>query len=201
MIRTLQLLAFSILLVCSAQAQTPAADAQKEVSDTINQVKTIVSTNAGKLNPAELDKKIEDVLLPKFDFEQMSKSSLGAGWKKATPEQQQEFIKLFTSLLSHSYLEKIRKNIEKSEVTFHPTTINDEGRIIVHCNVVADGQSVSIDYRIYKKDTGYKVYDVMVENIGLVSNYRSEFSGLLDQGNFEALLKKLREQVAKVSAG
>ena len=200
MTRLVKLFFLSLLFIGSVQAQTisgPAAE--KEVSDTINEVKTIVASNQGKLSEKELDKKIEAVLLPKFDFEQMSKSSLGAGWKKATPEQQSEFIKLFTSLLSHSYLEKIRKNIETSEVKFHPSTVKED-RVVVHCNVVADGQSLSIDYRIYLKDGAYKVYDVMVENIGLVSNYRSEFSGLLDKGDFESVLKKLREQVAKVTA-
>jgi phospholipid transport system substrate-binding protein len=200
MARLIKLFLISLVFLGTAQAQTlSGADAEKEVSDTIKSVKTIVSENNGKLSGPELDKKIENVLLPKFDFEQMSKSSLGAGWKKATPEQQQEFIKLFTSLLSHSYLEKIRKNIEKSEVTFFPTTVKDD-RIIVHCRVVADGQSISIDYRIYLKEGKYKVYDVMVENIGLVSNYRSEFAGLLDKGDFESVLVKLREQVAKVTA-
>jgi len=199
MTRLIKYLLISFFLIGTSQAQAiSGVDAQKEVSDTVKAVKEIVSNNNGQLNEKELDKKIETVLLPKFDFEQMSKSSLGAGWKKANPEQQAEFIKLFTSLLSHSYLEKIRKNIEKSEVSFHPTTVKDD-RVIVHSNVVADGQSVSIDYRIYQKDGAYKVYDVMVENIGLVSNYRSEFAGILDSGNFEALLKKLREQVAKVA--
>jgi len=196
----LKLLALSLLIAGTTLAQTiSGAEAEKEVADTIKEVKTIVLNNNGKLSEVELDKKIEAVLLPKFDFEQMSKSSLGAGWKKATPAQQSEFIKLFTSLLSHSYLEKIRKNIEKSEVKFHPTTVKED-RVIVHCNVVSDGQNLSIDYRIYFKENAYKVYDVMVENIGLVSNYRSEFAGLLDKGDFEALLNKLRAQVAKVEA-
>lgn len=198
--RIVQLILLSLLLIGSAQAQLISGKAaEKEVSDTINKVKSIVTSNQGKLSEKELDQKIEAILLPKFDFEQMSKSSLGASWKKATPEQQLEFVRLFTSLLSHSYLEKIRKNIESSEVKFLPTTVKED-RVIVHCNVVADGQSLAIDYRIYLKDDAYKVYDVMVENIGLVSNYRSEFSGLLDKGDFESVLKKLREQVAKVAA-
>jgi phospholipid transport system substrate-binding protein len=189
------LLSLSLASTALAQAVS-GADAQKEVKATIDEVKSIVSENNGKLSEAALDEKIESVLLPKFDFDQMSKSSLGSGWKKASPEQQVEFVKLFTTLLAHSYLEKIRKNIEKSEVTFSPTTVKED-RVIVHCRVLADGQSIAIDYRIYLKDGKYKVYDVLVENIGLVSNYRSEFSGLLDSGDFESLLKKLREQVSK----
>lgn len=200
MIRLLKLILISLLFITNAQAQTlSGVEAEKEVSDTIKQVKEIVAKNSGQLSESALDKRIEEVLLPKFDFEQMSKSSLGAGWKKATAEQQKEFITLFTSLLSHSYLEKIRKNIEKSEITFQPTTVKED-RVVVHCRVTSDGQSISIDYRIYMKDGAYKVYDVMVENIGLVSNYRSEFTGLLDKGDFNSLLTRLREQVAKASS-
>ncbi len=190
-------LAFTSLLSSPVFALS-GKDAEDAVSNTIKEVKSIVAQNKGKLPEAEIDKKIETVLLPNFDFEQMSKSSLGSGWKKATPAEQQEFVKLFTTLLSRSYLAKIRKNVETSDVSFQPTTVKED-RVIVHSRVNSDGQDISIDYRMYEKESRFRVYDVIVENVGLVSNYRSEFAGMLDSGDFPALLNKLREQVEKTN--
>ncbi len=185
------------LLAGNAFAGTVSAkEAEDRVRSTVDEVKRIVAAEKGKLSPKELDKKIEAILLPDFDFELMSRSCLGASWKKATPEQQTEFVSLFTSLLARSYLEKIRKNIEKATVTILPSQVKED-RVVVRSRVTSDGNDIQVDYRIYQKDGKYLVYDVMVENVGLVSNYRSEFASILDSGDFSSLLVKLRTQTAK----
>lgn len=193
----------ALLLLASvgtASAEISAPEAENIVRSTIDEVKKIVADEKGKISDTELDKKIEKVLLPNFDFEQMSKSCLGASWKKGTPEQQKEFVSLFSTLLAKSYLAKIRKNVEKSEVTILPSVVKED-RLEVRSKIKSDGEEIAVNYRIYQKDGKYLVYDVIVENVGLVSNYRSEFASILDGTNFEGLLKRLREQTAKAVQG
>lgn len=197
MIRTVKSLfvicAFFLLAAPSFAAPRPA---EEEVRVTIEQVRGVVKAQKASLTEEQLDKKLEEILLPIFDFTEMSRSSLGANWKKATADQQSEFVKLFSSLLSHSYLAKIRKNIENSEVTFLPS-IPKEDRIVVRTKIATDDQEIAADYRMYQKDGKWQIYDVLVENVGLVSNYRNEFSSILARQDFPALLDRLRSQIAK----
>lgn len=171
--------------------------AENAVRDTIAQVKEIVKNKKGVLSESALDKEIEKVLLPRFDFELMARSSLGSGWRKANESEQREFVEVFTSLLSKSYLAKIRKNVENATVTLLPSTVKDD-RVVVRSKVKTADQEVAIDYRIYLKDGQYRVYDVLVENVGLVSNYRSEFSSILDKSTFQELIARLKEKNEKL---
>jgi phospholipid transport system substrate-binding protein len=171
--------------------------AENAVRDTIAQVKEIVKDKKGVLSESALDKEIEKVLLPRFDFELMARSSLGSGWRKANESEQREFVEVFTSLLSKSYLAKIRKNVENATVTLLPSTVKDD-RVVVRSKVKTADQEVAIDYRIYLKDGQYRVYDVLVENVGLVSNYRSEFSSILDKSTFQELIARLKEKNEKL---
>lgn len=194
------LLIFCLALMLPLSAYSQAMDnvaAEKAVSDTISAVKLLVKDKKGVLSESALDKEIEKVLLPRFDFELMARSSLGAGWRKANEAEQQEFVEVFTSLLSKSYLAKIRKNVENATVTLLPSTIKDD-RIVVRSKVKSEDQEVAIDYRIYLKDGQYRVYDVLVENVGLVSNYRSEFASILDNSTFQELIARLKEKNAKL---
>jgi len=196
-LRSLLIVPAIVMISSLAFAEAVSAPiAEKTVKDTVDQVKAIVAKDKSSLSEIELDKKIEKILLPKFDFEMMARSCLGANWKKATPAEQEEFVRLFTTLLSKSYLAKIRKNIETATVTLLPSAIKED-RVVVRSRVKSDDQEIGVDYRIYTKAGEYLVYDVLVENVGLVSNYRSEFSSILDSGNFEKLLAKLRTQTAK----
>ena len=183
-----------LFLAPGAAAETlDAASAQRQVRETIDKLKDIVSTNKDRLSPQEIDDQIRDILLPVFDFEAMSKSSLGTNWKKASAAQQQDFVSVFSQLLCSSYLSKIRKSLESSVVSYLPAQVNDD-RVVVRTKVKAEGETISIDYRAYQKDEKWRVYDVVIENVGLVSNYRSEFNSMLEKESFDSVLAKLRER-------
>jgi phospholipid transport system substrate-binding protein len=176
------------LFNASADNGTDAVGAVRVVMD---QVKTVVQQN--KANPSAADNKIKEILVPVFDFDELSRSCLGANWNKGTPAQQQEFIKLFSELLSRTYLQKIRKNIETSEVTYLDPTLKED-RVTVKTVIDNGGEIFHIDYRLLKTEK-WKVYDIMVENVGLVTNYRSEFSSVVRKDGFDGLLNQLRTKV------
>ena len=127
----------------------------------------------------------------------MSKRCLGANWPKASPAEQEDFVTLFSDLLARNYLKQIRENAAQSEFTVGGGSQEAE-RALVRTKVKYDGDNISIDYRLLlEKGTHWKVYDVIIENIGLVSNYRNEFANIIKKEGMSGLLAKLREKKLK----
>jgi phospholipid transport system substrate-binding protein len=136
-----------------------------------------------------------------FDFEEMGKRALGRPWKDLAPEKRQEFLRLFKQLLFNIYVSRI-----EAKTTSTTTTLYDGERIegryaLVKTRVVGRTQAdIEIDYRLLLDGGQWKVYDVVVEGISLVGNYREQFSSILSNDSFEGLLKLLREKVAAQSS-
>lgn len=177
--------------VTIAQAIAPGS----RVSAVIETVKNEVEKGRSALSKEALDDKLKELIFPIFDFREMSRRSLGTNWKLATPQEQKEFVDLFSELLAKSYLEKIKSNIEGSKFAIKGETVS--GKVaLVKTVVFADGDDVTIDYRMRLKDSEWKIYDVIVQNIGLVSNYRSEFSDIVRKDKIAGLIKRLKEKTA-----
>lgn len=177
-------------LTASAQSSSAA----ETVKTTVEKVKAAVASGKNTMNPEQLDAKLKEIITPAFDFREMAKRSLGANWNTATPVQQDEYVDLFSDLLARNYLKKIRENVESGKFSVTGELGTPENPTIKTHFVSADNETVSIDYRLYKKDGQWKAYDVVIENIGLVSNYRSEFAGIIRKEKMEGLLKRLREK-------
>ncbi len=187
-------MAFNINLL--AEVKTDPTGALNEVKSTIDEVVKVVEELPGEDKTAARREKLRLVINPRFDFAEMAKRSLGAAWNDCTPEEQGEFVKIFSNLLAKTYLERI-ENIKPGMVKFdgeesHPP------KSVVKTSVQHKGDTFPIDYRLYNKDGEWKVYDVIIENIGLVSNYRNEFAGIIRKEKFSGLMEKLR---AKGSQG
>jgi phospholipid transport system substrate-binding protein len=136
-----------------------------------------------------------------FDFNEMAKRALGRPWKEISQEEQQEFVRLFKQLLFNTYVRRI-------EATAAPTTSTRydgetiEGRFaVVKTRVTSVNQpDFQIEYRLLVNGEEWKVYDILIEGISLVSNYRQQFSSILNNESFENLLKRLKEKVETQSA-
>ncbi len=192
---------FAIIFAnCPVHAEKqPVTAAGKTVISTVDIVRQTVTASANKLAAAELDEKLKSIIYPVFNFDEMSKRCLGAYWPKTPPEKRQEFVSLFSDLLARNYLKKIRDNVAKSEVTLVEDSAQD-GKAMVRTIVSSEGQSAAIDYRLRDENGAWRIYDVVIENIGLVSNYRSEFAGIIERSGFDGLLAKLREKNAAAEA-
>ncbi|HMO18802.1 MAG TPA: ABC transporter substrate-binding protein [Oligoflexia bacterium] len=188
------LIAAVVLPIFTLSVQAESAGAGKTVETTVNQVKSTVTELSGKLGPKELDEKLKTIITPVFDFEEMSRRCLGVNWNNATKEEQKEFTSLFAELLARSYLKQIRDNAKDSEFTL--ASAREEGRrAIVQTLVKTPKETIKLDYRLYQKGGNWKVYDVIIENIGLVSNYRSEFGGIITKEGIKGLIQQLRTKV------
>lgn len=188
---------FSLCMVSSAFAQ---GQASQVIVDVVKDVKSTVAQSASK-DSLELDAKLKAVIGKVFDFREMSRRSLAKYWKQATPQQQKDFTSLFSDLLSKNYLKKIRENISESELILKGEQTAGKNKAVVKTDIeVSDGRKAAINYRMRLKKSGWKVYDVIIENIGLVSNYRSEFAGIVQKNGIDGLITKLREKAEKMSS-
>lgn len=129
-----------------------------------------------------------------FDEVEFSKRTLARNWNKFTPSQRTEFISLFEQVLEKTYIDKIL-DYHSEKVVFYKETMVAEGLAEVQSKVITSSKEIPIFYRMIQKDGKWKVYDVVVENVSLVQNYRSQFNEILAGGTPEQLLETLRKKV------
>ena len=145
---------------------------------------------AGKKAKAQ---KIEATADALFDFVELSKRTLGLDWNKLTPDQRREFVQLFKGVLRNAYIDKIAAYTNE-QVNFTKEVPLTETTVEVQSMVVTKGSQVSINYRVIKEENGWKVYDVVIEGVSLVSNYRTQFREILGNNPPEKLLETLRKK-------
>jgi len=138
---------------------------------------------------------ILDVVSNYFNFDEMSKRSLGDHWKQQSPENLQQFAKLFKKLLFNTYLDRMENYHD--EKTFYDSQKVDDGLASVKTHFLHQDENISIDYRLHKEEGQWKVYDVVVEGISYVDNYRSQIASILAHQSFDSLLSMLRQKVER----
>jgi phospholipid transport system substrate-binding protein len=131
-----------------------------------------------------------------FNFEEMGKRALGRPWKDQPTEKRQEFIKLFKQLLFNTYINRVESYTGSNEhIAYDSENIDGEYAIVKTHVMLQSNQNVQIDYRLRLENGQWKVYDVVVEGISFVDNYRGQFASILANESFDGLLKKLRDKV------
>ncbi len=141
-------------------------------------------------------RQIEAVLDGFFDFKQFSLRSLGRNWRNLDNTQQDEFVGLFKELLRKTYLDRVGEYAGQT-VTYEKETALGKGRAEVQTLVAGGPKEIQVHYRLYRNEGKWLVYDVVIEHVSLVSNYRSQFKGLLNTGSPEKMLECLRQKVEK----
>jgi phospholipid transport system substrate-binding protein len=138
--------------------------------------------------------KIRSIINEIFDYTELSRRTLGRDWGKFKPEQQQEFVKLFSDLLEKTYADRLL-SYSNEKVIFDKENMLNEGQAEVFSNVLtADGKKIPLDYRLIAKEGKWLVYDVIIEGISMVRNYRDQFRDILAKNPPEHVLKVLRDR-------
>ncbi|MDA8084465.1 MAG: ABC transporter substrate-binding protein [Nitrospiraceae bacterium] len=140
--------------------------------------------------------KIREISKKMFDFNELSKRTLSNHWRKLNPEQQQEFVRLYTSLLEDAYADKIL-SYTNEKITFSREIMLSDRIAEVQSIVQRRTAEIPIYYRVMLKDGAWRVYDVVIEGVSLINNYRSQFREILLKDTPEALLQTLRKKVGK----
>jgi phospholipid transport system substrate-binding protein len=171
-----------------------AGEATEAVRSTINEVTRILQDEEMK-KPARADERrklLERVIGDRFSYEEMSKRSLGAHWNRLSPAERQEFVQLFQQLLSSSYAGKV-EGYSGEQIAYVNERLQD-GYAEVRTKVLSGKTEIPLDYRMLQIDGNWRVYDVVVDGVSLVSNYRGQFAKILRNSSYADLVEKLRKK-------
>ncbi len=139
--------------------------------------------------------RLEEVIGNRFDYAEMAKRALGAEWKKRQGSEQQEFVQLFTALLARSYVDKIEGYTGEQIEYINERRKEDYAE--VKTLVISGKAEIPLNYRLLKSSSEWRVYDVVVDGVSLVRNYRGQFSKVIRSSSYEELVIKLKEKVNK----
>ncbi len=176
--------------------QVDAATPKETVETEVNKVLTTLSdpTFQGKPRSAKINE-VGKIITEVFDFQELSKRTLGRNWKKLSAEQQTEFVDLFRQLLEGVYADRLLAYSDQ-KVIFDKEIMLKKGRAEVQSYIVmADGKRTPLFYRLTDKSGQWKVYDLIIEGVSLVKNYRTQFRDILASGSPDKLIQILRDKV------
>jgi phospholipid transport system substrate-binding protein len=194
------------LLAALAAADTYAADTRTPTQVVRETADTLTARIDGRqemlaANPSELYKLVGDVFLPVFDTDYSGRLVLGKHWRTATPAQRQEFIDTFYDFLLRSYARYVLR-FEKDKVRF----LRDSGappdpkRTVVKTEMLlADGTKLPVYYSLHETPAGWRAFDVRIEGISYVQNYRNQFSAEIGAKGIDAVIARLKADAAKVT--
>jgi phospholipid transport system substrate-binding protein len=128
-----------------------------------------------------------------FDFEETARRALGRHWQSRTPAERQEFVKLFSELLEHAYISKIDQYHGEKILYLSETAEGDQATVKTKIQT-PKGTELPVDYRMHRADSRWLVYDVIIEGVSLVSNYRTQFNKIIQSASYEELLQKLKSR-------
>ena len=144
------------------------------------------------------------VLEGHFDFAEMSRSALGYHWRKLTPQQRDEFTSLFKAFIEDAYLSKIQ-DYKGQDVQFTRERSLEPGYVEIDSRIVQSGKSpIPVNYLLEQKDGGWMIYDVTVDAISIIANYRNQFNRVINEQGFPKLMSDLRakqQQLASLLGG
>ncbi|MEJ2695889.1 MAG: ABC transporter substrate-binding protein [Candidatus Sulfobium sp.] len=140
--------------------------------------------------------KILEIVSKIFDFREMAKRSMGIYWRRRTPEERKEFVPLYKDLLNATYMRKVEKYTNE-KIVYTDESIEGDYAVVRTRVITKTGTEIPLDYRLMKKDGRWVVYDVVIEGVSLVNNYRSQFSQIIRSDSYEELVKKLKKKTMK----
>ncbi len=144
-------------------------------------------------HPERIRALVEDIVLPHFDFERMSRLVLGRYWRSATPEQRRRFVKAFRNLLVRTYASALLEYSDQ-RITYGPVRGGSD-EVTVHTEVAQPGGlPIPIDYRLYRKGGRWRAFDVIIDGVSLVANYRSTFSQAIRKEGLDALIRRIEQE-------
>ncbi len=186
--------AFAVLIAATAQASiAPDVLARNTTNEVIQIVKQDADIKNGQAS--KVLSLVETKILPHFDFEHMVKLAVARNWNVATPEQQSRLIEEFRALLVRTYSASL-SSVAQYKIDFKPLrTNNGDTDVIVNSEVSKPGAPpITIDYRMEKKGDAWKVYDVLVDNVSLVTVYRNTFNSEVRKGGIDGLIATLAKR-------
>jgi phospholipid transport system substrate-binding protein len=197
----LTLTAAIVLCLAPSRLVTPAwaDDPMPVVKNTVDQALQVLRDNQTPL--AQRQDKLRQIVAETFDFTEMAKSALGYHWKQLSPAQQQEFTNAFVAFIEDSYLSKIN-DYRGQQVAFLRSSNDGPQYAQVNTDIVQPGgkDSIHVNYRLLQEGGTWKIYDVTVDAISIIANYRNQFNRVMNNSGYDTLIRDLKSKQAALAA-
>lgn len=185
-----------VMLVLTTTPAFAASGPKAQVEETVEAVIALLKDKS--LERDTRRDKIRKLIYARFDFQLMSQRTLSTNWKKASAEQKDRFVQLFSELLEWSYISRIEAYTnEKVEYLGEKIKKN---RAQVDTFILSGGTEIPLNYRLINKGDEWFVYDVIIEQISLISNYRSSYRTIVKNDGIDGLLVQMEQKIAELKA-
>ena len=196
-----QILALTMMTVIALfvfPLHVTAGTPQHTIEAQVNKVLDVLREPAseGESGKKAKEEKIWSIFDDIFDYTELSKRALSRNWKKLSGDQQKEFEDLFRKLLGNVYMDRILA-YKDEKVLFHKESMLSDHKAEVQSKILTGTKEIPMNYRMIAKNDQWKVYDVIIEGVSMVKNYRSQFNNILTKKPPEELLEILRKKVGK----
>ena len=192
------LCSLSISICLPTQASASVTDEVKRVVDEV--VRIVANPELNKpQKEAQRRQMLRTTISRIFDFAEMAQRSLATHWKERTPGERKEFVSLFQTLLENSYSGKI-EGYHNEKIVYLGESVDGDHAEVKSKVIAPKGDEYSLDYRLANKGGKWMVYDVVIEGVSLVSNYRGQFNRIINSQGYPGLLKKLRAKSEEIKA-
>ena len=191
-----QLAVFRVFLFMLLSLPVHAGVPMDTVQANVNKVLEVLRDPKLKAESAKDAKKekLRHIYDGLFDKVELSRRTLAQNWNKLNPAQREEFVQLFRQVLEKAYIDKILAYIDE-KVVFDRESMLSGNQAEIQTTIITSSKKIPIFYRVILKDGEWKVYDVVIENVSLTSNYRTQFNDILAKNTPEQLLEILRKKV------
>lgn len=172
-----------------AEAGAPTDQLRAQIDRVLKTVEDPELKKEGKAG--ERREAVRRIAAETFDFTEMSKRALARHWQPRTPAEREEFVKLFTDLLERAYVSRI-ESFGGEQIAFNGDTIEGESAIVRTKIITKQGTDVPVDYRMLKRNDRWLVYDVVIEGVGLINNYRTQFNKIIQTSSYPSLVDRMK---------
>lgn len=179
----------------SAQSSGPLEVLQGHIDQIIDILKD-PQYQDGVQNQEQM-KKMWGVINQAFDFGEIAKRSLSRNWRRFTPRQRKEFSNLFSEFLGNVYLGRIQGNYKDEKVLYNSQNFLTDSKAQVKTTILRAGMEIPALYNMHKDDGAWRIYDVKIEGVSLVKNYRSQFRQVLQKKSPDQLIELIKKKIAK----
>lgn len=195
MLKLIILMLTTSIFIASVACATPTEDVKKTVDEVVH----IVANKEMKKNEMKRRQALKKAISAIFDYSEMAKRSLGKHWNVRTAAEKKQFTDLFATLLENSYAGKI-ESYNNEKIVYIKELVDVDHAEIKSKVVTASRDEFTLDYRMLKQNGMWMVYDVVIEGVSLVSNYRSQFNKIITANGYDKLVNKLQSKSEELKA-
>lgn len=196
--RLIRALFYSLVLLLFLSSGAYAGEPSEQAKQTVDKVLDILKNKDLKKPEKSRDRRtaLRKTIGDRFDFGEMAQRSLALHWKKRSPAEKKEFVSLYSDLLERSYIKKIESYTEE-KIIYDGDTLDNEYAIVKTRIITKRNVEIPIEYRMLKEKNKWMVYDVTIEGVSLVNNYRNQFNKIIRSDSYEELVKRMKNKQAE----